>query len=129
MLVGADGVNSKVRSELVAKVPDFSVTQRKVRYGNERCASTVRLIDDSCRRQPAHTVQPVFTCVWRNCTDSGSVVCAGLLDSQEKMSVHRQGFRNHAEVLYQTNWAGEFTGFCGVCMCVHGPGRAALNFY
>lgn len=30
MLVGADGVNSRVRAELDAKVPDFTYAQKKV---------------------------------------------------------------------------------------------------
>lgn len=33
ILVGADGVNSHVRSELEAKVPEFTVTQKEVRFG------------------------------------------------------------------------------------------------
>lgn len=31
MLVGADGVNSRVRSELEVQVPEFTVKQREVR--------------------------------------------------------------------------------------------------
>ena len=32
MLVGADGVNSRVRKSLEENVPDFTVRQREVRY-------------------------------------------------------------------------------------------------
>lgn len=36
MLVGADGVNSRVRSELEAQVPEFTVRQREVRSTRTR---------------------------------------------------------------------------------------------